>query len=194
MASPRRNIKLIIGLGNPGEKHLASRSNIGFKIIDILASNHNIEIKTKKKKSLIGQGMFEGKEVILLKPQTFADICGEAALYIASFLRINPRNIVVILDDFTLQLGKLVVEQDGDETPHPAIQNLKEALKSNEFIRIRVGIRGERVGNMKREDYIKQEFEPMESIQLINIINDTDTVIRSIVHGETSEVIEKYRL
>ncbi len=194
MASPRRNIKLIIGLGNPGEKHLTSRSNIGFKIIDILASNHDIEIKTKKKKSLIGQGLFEGKEVILLKPQTFADICGEAALYIASFLRINPRNIVVILDDFTLKLGKLVVEQNGDTSPHPAIANLRDALKSNDFIRVRVGIRGEKVGSANREDYIKQEFEPMESLKLIDIINDTDAVIRSIVHGDTQEVIEKYSL
>ncbi len=189
----KRDIKLIIGLGDPGDGYSRCRSNIGFKILDVLANNNDIEIRTKKKKSLIGNGDFEGKKVILLKPQTFADMCGEAALYIASFLRINPRNIIVIMDDFSLSLGKLVVEQDGDNSAHPAIGNLKESLKSGEFVRVRVGIRGNGADSIERKKYIKQEFEPIESMQLITIINDTEAAIRSIVHGEIKEVIEKYR-
>ena len=183
-----------MGVGNPGEKYIACRSNIGFKILDVLASNNNIEIKTKKKKSLVGHGYFEGKEVLLLKPQTFANICGEAALYIASFLRIHPMNIIVILEDFSLPLGRLVIEQNGSDDIHPAIPSLRQALKSGDFIRIRVGIRGVNADIINREEYAKQEFEPMENLQLINIINDTETAIRSIVHGDIQEVIEKYSL
>lgn len=186
-------MKLIIGLGNPGERFQNHRSNIGFKILDVIANNNNIDIRTKKKKSLIGRGNFEGEEIVLLKPQTFAELSGEAALYIASFLRIKPKDIIVIMDDFALQLGRLVVEKGGDEHGHPGIKNLSDALKSKDFIRVRVGIAGREAKKIAREKYISKEFEPLESMQIINIINDAEAAIRSITHGDIEEVVEKFR-
>lgn len=186
-------MKLIIGLGNPGEKYANHRSNIGFKILDVIANNNDIEIRTKKKKSLIGRGDFEGEEIVLLKPQTFAELSGEAALYIASFLRIKPDDIIVIMDDFTLALGRLIVEKGGDDHAHPAISNLREALKSPEFIRVRIGIRGEMPKKISRKRYVGKEFEPLENMQLISIINDAEAAIRSITHGDIGEVVEKFK-
>lgn len=187
-------MKLIIGLGNPGEKYANHRSNIGFKIVDVIANNNSIDIRTKKKKSLIGRGDFEGKEIVLLKPQTFADLSGEAALYIASFLRIKPDDIIVIVDDITLELGKLVVEKGGGNYDHPGIDNLSTALKSSAFVRVRVGICGEDRDKYTREQYVSREFEPLENMQLINIINDSEAAIRAITHGDIEEVVEKYRI
>ncbi|MBI3396623.1 MAG: aminoacyl-tRNA hydrolase [Spirochaetia bacterium] len=186
-------MKLIIGLGNPGEKFINYRANIGFKILDVIANNNNIEIRTKKKKSLIGRGDFEGEEVVLLKPQTFSELSGEAALYIASFLRIKPKDIIVIMDDFTLPLGRLVVEKGGEDYGHPAVKNLVVALKSPEFVRVRIGIFGPAAEGLTRLKYIGDEFEPLENLQLINIINDAEAAIRSITHGDIEEVVEKYR-
>ncbi len=186
-------MKLIIGLGNPGEKYANYRSNIGFKILDVVANNNDIDIRTKKKKSLIGRGFFENEEVVLLKPQTFSELSGEAALYIASFLRIKPSEIIVILDDFSLPLGKLVVEKGGDDFGHPAIANLTVALKSENFIRVRIGILGENPKNLPRKKYVAQELEPHESLKLIDIINDAEAAIRSITLGEIDDVIEKYK-
>ena len=186
-------MKLIIGLGNPGERYVNHRSNIGFKILDVIANNNNIEIKTKKKKSLIGRGDFEGEEIVLLKPQTFSELSGEAALYIASFLRIKPHDIIIIMDDVTLPLGRLVVEQGGDDAAHPAIKNLAIALKSSDFIRVRVGIAGESMKETPRNKYVSKDFDPLETMQLINIINDVEAAIRSITHGDIEEVTEKFR-
>lgn len=186
-------MKLIIGLGNPGERYANHRSNIGFKILDVVANNNNIEIRTKKKKSLIGRGEFEGEEVVLLKPQTFSELSGEAALYIASFLRIKPDDIIVILDDYTLQLGRLVVEKGGEDHDHLAIHNLAIALKSPDFIRVRVGIFGDTARKIAKKKYLTQEFDPAENLKLIDIINDAEAAIRSITHGDIDEVIEKYK-
>jgi len=186
-------MKLIIGLGNPGEKFINYRSNIGFKILDVIANNINVDIRTKKKKSMIGRGDFEGEEVVLLKPQTFSNLSGEAALYIASFLRIKPRDIIVILDDITLELGRLIVEKGGEDYGHPGVASLSLALKSPEFIRVRVGIKGEDPVDVTREKYVGQEFSPMENLRLINIINDAEAAIRSITQGDIEEVIEKFR-
>ncbi len=186
-------MKLIIGLGNPGERYANHRSNIGFKILDVIANNNNIEIRTKKKKSLIGRGEFEGEEVVLLKPQTFSELSGEAALYIASFLRIKPADIIIILDDYSLQLGRLVVEKGGEDYGHPAIKNLAIALKSPEFIRVRIGILGDTAHKYSRKKYISQDFDPAENLKLIDIINDAEAAIRSISMGDIDEVIEKYK-
>jgi len=82
-------LKLIVGFGNPGEKFFNNRQNIGFKVVDILGNNENIEVKIKKKKSIIGRGRIRDTEVVLLKPQTFVNLIGESVLYIASFLRIT---------------------------------------------------------------------------------------------------------
>ena len=139
-----------------GEKHIACRGNIGFKILEVLASNNNIVIRTKKKKSLIGNGFFEDKEVILLKPQTFSELSGEAALYIASFLRIHPRDIIVIMEDYNLVLGQLAVAQGLDNEVHPAIPSLRQSLKSGEFVCVRVGIQGEGAQDEDRKSYIKE--------------------------------------
>ncbi len=186
-------MKLVIGLGNPGEKYANRRSNIGFKILDIIANNNNIDIRTKKKKSLIGRGHIEEEEIVLLKPQTYSDLAGEAALYIASFLRIRPRDIIVIMDDITLPLGKIVVNQGGSDHTHPGIKNLAEALKSSDFIRVRVGVAGERADKLPREEYLNQEFEPSESFRLINIINDAESAIREIAHSrDIRDVMEKF--
>ena len=187
-------MKLIIGLGNPGEKFSSHRSNIGFKILDVIANNTNIDIRTKKKKSMIGRGDFEGEEVVLLKPQTFSNLSGEAALYIASFLRIKPKDIIVIVDDVSLPLGKLVVEKGGEDYGHPGIESLRIALKSPEFIRVRIGIAGDDFEEgMTREQYINQEFGPFENLQLIHLINDAEAAIRAITMGEIEEVVEKFR-
>ncbi|WCL49960.1 aminoacyl-tRNA hydrolase [Leptospira sp. GIMC2001] len=187
-------MKLIVGLGNPGDKYNNNRSNIGFKILDVIANNTGIEIKTKKKKSVIGRGDFEGDEVVLLKPQTFSDLSGESVLYIASFLKIQVHDIVVIQEDWTLQLGYIVVQKGGDSHGHPGIESVVKALRSPQFIRIRIGIKNGDFNPKKKDDFLREDFEPMENLSLIQIINDAEAAIRSISMGDIEEVIEKYRL
>lgn len=186
-------MKLIIGLGNPGERYQNKRSNIGFKILDIIANNNNIEIRTKKKKSLIGKGTMEEEEIVLLKPQTYSNLAGEAALYIASFLRVKPNDIIVIMDDVLLPLGKIVVDISKNDFGHPAIINLAQSLKSWDFVKVRVGVANKKTPSMPREEFVDQDFEPQESFRLINIINDAEAAIREIAHSKNlKEVVEKF--
>jgi peptidyl-tRNA hydrolase, PTH1 family len=187
-------IKLIVGLGNPGEKFTNNRINIGFKIIDVIANNINSEIKTKKKKSLIGRGFFEQDEVILLKPQTFSGLSGESVLYVASFMKIKVNNIVVIHDDLTFPLGQIVVEKGETDNHHTGINSIIKSLRSNNFVRIRIGIKNDSYRVKNREKFLHDDFLPMENLKLIDIINDAEAAIRSISIGDIDEVIEKYRL
>ena len=87
-------MKLIVGLGNPGQKYRNNRHNIGFIVVDRFAKAHGIEMCIRKKKAVFGRGAFGGEEIVLLKPQTFMNLSGEAVLYLASFLKIKTINLV----------------------------------------------------------------------------------------------------
>ena len=187
-------MKLIVGLGNPGDKYNNNRANIGFKILDVIANNINVEIKTKKKKSLIGRGEFDNDEIVLLKPQTFSELSGESVLYIASFLKIKVPDIVVIHEDLDLSIGQIVVTKGGEESHHPGIESVIRSLRSPAFIRIRIGIKNKDFKDSAKEKFLKEDFEPMENLKLIEIINDAEAAIRSILIGEIDEVVEKYRI
>lgn len=186
-------MKLIVGLGNPGDKYNNNRANIGFKILDVIANNINVEIKTKKKKSLIGRGDFEGEEVVLLKPQTFSDLSGESVLYIASFLKIQVQDILVIHEDWTLPLGKIVVDKGANDTENAGVKSIVQSLRSPNFIRIRIGIGNDVFDGSGLEIFLKEDFQPLENLSLIQIINDAEAAIRSISLGDIEDVIEKYR-
>ena len=191
---PGASLKLIIGLGEPGPQYQDCRSNIGFKVLDIIASNLGIHIKTKKKKTLLGYGKFDNEDVVLLKPQTYAELSGEAALYIASFLHVKPKDIIVIFDDFTRPFGQISIFQNGDMSGHPAMEDLQSSLKSTEFVRIHVGVRGESLNGQSRKEYIHQEFEIEETEEIIRIINDVEAAIRMAIMGEIDEVIHHFNL
>ncbi|MDH5716880.1 MAG: aminoacyl-tRNA hydrolase [Spirochaetia bacterium] len=192
-------MKLVIGLGNPGDRYMNNRRNIGFKIIDVLANNTGIQIKTKKKKSLLGTGDFEGNEIVLLKPQTFMDLSGEAVLYIASFLRIPIPNIIVVHDDYSLNYGDVYVARGAVEVPHIGVESIAKGLKSDKFIRIRVGIgliskNIEELTGTDVDNFVLSDFSLEQNMGIIKVINDAEAALRSILTQDIEDVLSKYKL
>jgi PTH1 family peptidyl-tRNA hydrolase len=184
-------LKLIVGFGNPGEKFANNRQNIGFKVIDIIANNENIEVKIKKKKSIIGRGKIYGNDAVLLKPQTFVNLIGVSVLYIASFLRINVRDIICIVEDISLPLGEMRVDYLYSSLDHEGVKSMKKALKSDRFAKIRVGI-GKLPEGMNMEKYLNQDFTDEENMILIDILNKSEEVAKMLVNHPIEEVQEKY--
>ena len=194
-------MKLIIGLGNPGDRYMSSRRNIGFKIVEVLANNTNIQIKTKKKKSLLGMGEFEDHEIVLLKPQTFIDLSGEAVLYIASFLRVDVENIIVIHDDFKVKYGEVEVARGPSDIKHVGVDSIAVGLKSTKFVRIRVGIgpvpilRNEtEVTDRAKEKHILDDFTIEENMKVIDVINDAEAALRAVLTQDIEDVLSRYKL
>jgi len=183
-------LKLIVGFGNPGERFANNRQNIGFKVIDIIGNNENIDVRIKKKKSLIGRGKVKGSEVVLLKPQTFVNLIGESVLYIASFLRINVRDIICIVEDPTLKLGDIRVDYLFSSLDHIGIQSMTKALKSERFAKVRVGI-GMPKNGMSLEDYLLQDFTEDENMILIDILNKAERVVNMLITHSIEEVQDK---
>ena len=184
-------MKLIVGFGNPGEKFANNRQNIGFKVIDIIGNNENIDVRIKKKKSVIGRGKILSTDVVLLKPQTFVNLIGESVLYIASFLRINVRDIICIVEDSSLKLGDVRVDYLFSNLQHAGIESMTRALKSERFAKIRVGI-GTPPKNTTMEDYLLQDFTDDENLILIDVLNKTEKVVTMLITQSIEEVQDRY--
>lgn len=133
-------VKLVVGLGNPGEKYAGTRHNIGFDCIDYCAKEMYLELNEAKFKGVFGKGMVSGEKVILLKPLTFMNLSGESVRPLMDYYDIKIEDLVVIYDDMDLPTGKIRLRQKGSAGGHNGIKSLIAHLGTQEFNRIRVGV------------------------------------------------------
>ncbi|MCQ2559897.1 MAG: aminoacyl-tRNA hydrolase, partial [Clostridia bacterium] len=131
---------LIVGLGNPGSAYSLTRHNVGFRLIDILSREWQIEVKQNKFKGQYGIGQAEGQKVILLKPQTFMNLSGESVVPFLNWYQVPQENLIVIYDDLDLPLGKIRIRAKGSSGGHNGLKSIIAQLGSQEFSRVRVGI------------------------------------------------------
>lgn len=131
---------IIAGLGNPGSKYENTRHNMGFKVIDAMASEFGIDVNRAKFKGLIGEGRIGSEKVILLKPQTYMNLSGQSVREIMNFYKIPEENLIVIYDDFDLPIGSIRVRKSGGPGTHNGMKSVVQELGSRKFPRVRVGI------------------------------------------------------
>lgn len=133
-------MKLIVGLGNPGKEYENTRHNSGFKVLDAIAKECNVDITQKKFKALIANTRIGSESVLLMKPQTYMNLSGEAVIQAVNFYHLDPSDILVIYDDLDLPVGKIRLRQKGSAGGQNGMKNIIAHLHTNEFDRIRVGI------------------------------------------------------
>ena len=148
---------VIAGLGNPGSKYEKTRHNVGFQVIDRLASKYHIDMNTKKHKAICGTGVIEGVKVLLVKPQTFMNLSGESIREAVDYYKIDPEDIIVIYDDISLDPGQLRIRLKGSAGGHNGIKNIIAHLGTQEFPRIKVGV-GAKPPKMDLADYVLSRF------------------------------------
>lgn len=130
---------LIVGLGNPEPEYSKTRHNIGFDVINKLSKKFNIEVQKEKYNSLYGTGIIEDEKVILLKPQTYMNLSGEAVKPFMDFYKVKPENIIVIYDDIDIETGTIKIRKKGGAGTHNGMKSVVHELNTEEFPRIRVG-------------------------------------------------------
>ncbi|OGC11742.1 aminoacyl-tRNA hydrolase [candidate division WOR-1 bacterium RIFOXYA12_FULL_52_29] len=131
---------LIVGLGNPGEEYARTRHNLGFMVVDELASRLKISSFKSKHRSFTAESMIGEHKVVLAKPQTYMNNSGQAAQELLSWHKIPPARMIVIYDDVDLETGVVRVRESGSAGGHHGIESIMNSLNSGAFIRVRVGI------------------------------------------------------
>ena len=139
---------IVAGLGNPGAQYEKTRHNAGFLAMDYVAGKYSARIDRAKFKALVGETTIAGKRVLLMKPQTFMNSSGEAIAEAAHFYKCPTEKIIVISDDFLLDVGRLRVRRNGTHGGHNGLKSIQRELATTEYPRIRIG-----VGQKPHPDY-----------------------------------------
>ena len=148
-------MKLIVGLGNPGEKYKDTRHNIGFMVVDkFVKSNLSLfpSLKAWKKEETFLAEVCKLEELFVIKPQTFMNMSGQAVAKFSSYYKIAVPDIWVIHDDIDLPLGKVRIRKGGGSAGHRGIESMIASLGSGDFIRIRLGIGRGKMETVKTTD------------------------------------------
>lgn len=185
-------MRMIVGLGNPGTKHARQRHNIGFMAVDAIFRRHSFSPMRKKFKAEIADGEISGEKVILVKPQTFMNLSGEAVGEAMRFYKIKPTHISVFYDELDLAAGKVRIKTGGGHGGHNGIKSL-DAHCGKDYKRIRLGIdhpgHKERVTGHVLGDFSKEDYKWVDP--LLNAIGDN---IDMLIEGKDSSFMNKLAL
>lgn len=164
-------MKLIIGLGNIGDKYVFTRHNAGFMVLDRLSVKENFSFREEKKlKSFIAKVRLLGEEFLLVKPTTFMNLSGEALRAVLDYYKIKVEDILVIYDDLSLELGKIRFRATGSDGGHNGIKSIIQHLGSNKFARLKIGIGPQ--PQVPAEHFVLQNFSK-EQLETLKSVLDT---------------------
>ncbi len=183
---------LIVCLGNPGNKYQNTRHNVGFLEADFISQKLNIKVDRLKFKSLCGDVMISGKRALILKPQTFMNLSGEAVLEASSFYKIPPEKILVIFDDVSLDVGKLRIRKKGSDGGHNGIKSIILQLGSDAFPRIKIGVGQKPHSDYDLSDWVLGQFAKEEQEGIFKALSDTFNAIELIVEDKAQEAMNRY--
>lgn len=189
-ARRREEMKLIVGLGNPGSKYEKTRHNIGFEVINYLQKDLGITNEKEKFQGLISEKNIDGEKVLFLKPQTFMNLSGNSIIEVINFYKLNPKtDLVVIYDDMDLPVGKLRVKEKGSSGGHNGIKSIISHL-GDEFLRIKCGIGKPKDNTI---DFVLGQFSKSEQEEVTLMIENASKCACDIIKDiELSKIMQKY--
>ena len=136
-------MRLIVGLGNPGPEYARTPHNLGFRVVDLLAERSAIRVTRPEAQSYVGRGMIAGQDVALAKPQTYMNASGFAVRDLADRYECAPHDLIVVCDEADLPWGMIRIKERGSAGTHNGMRSVVGALGTDEFVRVRLGIRPE---------------------------------------------------
>ena len=181
--TPDRDTYLIVGLGNPGREYKNTRHNIGFLLIDRLADRLGVTFTRSKSKSLITNGRFQGRKIILVKPQTFMNRSGQAVSSLLKFYKLKSNHLLVVYDDVDLPFDSMRMKSSGGSAGHKGMQSIIEQLGTNDLPRLRMGV-GRPPGYKQAANYVLKPFNKDEAAFLDHYIDRAaDSVQAFLING-----------
>ncbi len=182
---------LIVGLGNPGREYRNTRHNIGFLAIDALARSLNVTLGKVQSKALVGQGKIGVSKVILVKPQTYMNLSGQAVSGLLNFYKISTEHLIVIHDDIDLPFGTIRIRPGGGSAGQKGVNSIIEKVGTQEFARMRLGV-GRPPGQMDAAAYVLQPFTKEDEEFLVNFMAKAAEAVGEFVNNGLNAAMNKY--
>jgi len=182
---------LIVGLGNPGGEYANTRHNAGFMLVDLLAEQGHARIRRSECSSLVGRCDIENEGVELAKPQTFMNLSGEAVNCLVSKPPRSRETLVIVSDDLALPLGTIRIRRNGSHGGQNGLRSIMDQLKTQEFIRLRIGI-GPEYEIRDASRYVLSEFSAAERKELPAVLERAADAIGVIITNGVDEAMGKF--
>jgi peptidyl-tRNA hydrolase, PTH1 family len=184
-------MRLIVGLGNPGPEYEWTPHNMGFLAIDGIAERAGIRITRPEAKSYVGRGKFAGEEVILAKPQTMMNLSGVAVRMLLEKHECDPAEMIVLTDEVDLPWGMLRIRERGSAGTHNGLKSIVSALGSGEFIRVRLGIKPEKIWGELR-DYVLSKLSRADREIAGQMVTDATDAVELIITEGVGKAMSKF--
>jgi peptidyl-tRNA hydrolase, PTH1 family len=184
-------VYLITGLGNPGKEYQHTRHNLGFLVLQSLAGRHHISIEKRKFKSVYGSGEIGTEKVTLLTPLTYMNRSGQAVSSFLRYFHIPLDQLIVVHDDLDLAWTRLRIVPNGGAAGHKGILSLIEHLKSQDFIRLRIGI-GHPTEKIPAEAYVLQPFPQTEKKELPPLIDQACDAVETLLSQGLTTAMNRF--
>lgn len=181
-------MKLIVGLGNPGDEYIDTRHNIGFQVIDQIAKTNNIKINQNKFDSLI----YVNEDFILMKPMTFMNLSGEAVKKVMDFYKISHKNILVVCDELDIKVGQAKIKLSTSSGGHNGIKSIIENLNTSEFYRLKIGIGRPKTKSESISKYVLNKFDEKQKNIIQRVIDQATDAIMSYIYNDINYVINNF--
>lgn len=179
---------IVVGLGNIGREYVGTRHNIGFDVITNISDRYGIRLSKREFKSSCGQGLIDGEKVLLMKPETYMNLSGEAVVRAVDFYKIDPKSeLIIIQDDIDLEVGNIRIRKRGSSGGHNGIKNIISHI-GDEFIRVKVGV-GKKPEGLLLSDYVLSHFGDDDNRLIRKVIEiAAESIVHIINFGEDSSM------
>jgi PTH1 family peptidyl-tRNA hydrolase len=184
-------MRLIVGLGNPGPEYEWTPHNMGFLAIDGIAERAGIRITRPEAKSYVGRGKFAGEDVILAKPQTMMNLSGVAVRMLLEKYECDPAEMIVLTDEMDLPWGMLRIRERGSGGTHNGLKSIVSALGGGEFIRVRLGIKPEKIWGELR-DYVLSRLSRADREIAGQMVTETADAVELIIAEGVNKAMSKF--
>ena len=183
---------IIVGLGNPGKEYDNSRHNTGFMAIDFIADKLGVQIKNNKFKSLTCDAVIENHKVLLLKPQTYMNLSGQAVSNAMSYYKFSPDRVILLFDDISLPVGRIRIRKSGSHGGQNGVKNIINLCGTNLFPRIRIGIDNKPNSFWDLADWVLSKFNKNDIEILNKCFDDVFEAIKLIINNNIDIAMNKY--
>jgi len=192
-SQPSGLVKLIVGLGNPDEAYRGTRHNIGFLVLDELARRESVPIDKKKYTARHGKGVIHNTPVVLIKPETYMNLSGEAVGRFLRFYKAERSDIIVVHDDLDFPFGTIRIRRGGGDGGHKGVHSVITHSGGGDFLRVRVGI-GKPERKEMTEHYVLQHFSGAEARALPEIIDRACDAVVTLISEGTEAAMARFNL
>ena len=184
---------LVVGLGNPGTKYSATRHNVGFRFIDLMAKKTDIRLNDRRAKAVLGEGHIAGHKVVLAKPRTFMNNSGEGVEYLLARFGSSPTSLLVVYDEMALPAGRIRIRASGSHAGHNGIRSIISVIHSEHFPRLRIGV-GQPPDGEDIIPYVLGRFSEIEEPLIAHAVQNSVSAVKCMLEENIDVAMNRFNV